>query len=249
MSQRIRLDQMLVERGLSPSRARARDSILRGCISVDGIKVTKQGLRVSAQSRIEITDKAQNYVSRAALKLKAALEHFKLEVSGKTALDIGASTGGFTQVLLEAGAEHVIAVDVGSGQLVQLLRDNRRVTNMENLNARALSAEHLVGRTVNIVVSDVSFVSLTIALPPALHLAEAGAFAVLLVKPQFEVGKDNIGKGGLVRPEVDLEALLETMKDWLQSQKSWRVIGTMESPVKGGDGNREFLLVGCKDLA
>lgn len=240
---------MLVERGLSPSRARARDSILRGCISVDGTLVTKQGLRVSAQSRIDIVDEAQNYVSRAALKLKAALDTFELDVTGKTALDIGASTGGFTQILLEAGAKHVIAVDVGSGQLVQLLRDDRRVTNLENLNARALDQTHLEARAIHIVVSDVSFVSLTIALPPALNLAEAGALAVLLVKPQFEVGKDNIGKGGLVRPEVDLEALLETMKDWLHSQKGWRVIGTMESPVKGGDGNREFLLVGCKDLA
>lgn len=240
---------MLVERGLSPSRARARDSILRGCVSVDGTLSTKQGLRVSAQSRIEIRDEAQHYVSRAALKLKAALEAFGLEVAGKTALDIGASTGGFTQVLLEAGADHVIAVDVGSGQLVPLLREDRRVTNLENLNARVLNVDHLAGRTINIVVSDVSFVSLTLALPPALSLATDGAFAVLLVKPQFEVGKDNIGKGGLVRADVDLEALLETIKNWLLSQKGWRVIGAMDSPVKGGDGNREFLLVGCKDLA
>jgi len=183
MATRIRLDQMLVEKGFSPSRARARDSILRGCVTVDGILAQKHGQRVSAQSLIAVQDEAQHYVSRAALKLKAAIKQFDLEVSGKTALDIGASTGGFTQVLLEAGADHVVAVDVGSGQLAQELRGSSKVTNHENLNARNLAEEHLDSRAVDIVVSDVSFVSLKIALPPALTLAEPEALAVLLIKP------------------------------------------------------------------
>lgn len=247
MTTRIRLDHMLVEKGLSPSRARARDSILRGCVYVDGVLAQKHGLRVSAQSLITIDDEAQHYVSRAALKLKAALEHFDLKIDGKTALDIGASTGGFTQVLLEAGAEHVVAVDVGSGQLAERLRGSNKITNLENLNARSLSKEHFPDHKINIVVSDVSFVSLKLALPPALTLAETNALAVLLIKPQFEVGKDNIGKGGLVRPDVDLDAVVDDMVTWFEALDGWRMIGTMQSPVKGGDGNQEFLLVGCKD--
>lgn len=247
MVTRIRLDQMLVEKGLYPSRARARDSILRGCVTVDGILAQKHGQRVSAQSVIAVQDEAQHYVSRAALKLKAAIKQFDLEISGKTALDIGASTGGFTQVLLEAGAEHVVAVDVGSGQLVEELRRSSKVTNHENLNARNLAKEHLNGHAIDVVVSDVSFVSLKIALPPALDLANPNALAVLLIKPQFEVGKDNIGKGGLVRPEVDLDALVQEMTTWFETQNGWRTIGTMDSPVKGGDGNREYLLVGRRD--
>lgn len=244
-SQRARLDQLLVDTGAFASRSRARDAILRGAVRVAGQAASKPGQMVPSDSAIDIDDPARNYVSRAALKLKTALEHFNLSPKSRTALDIGASTGGFTQVLLEEGAAHAIAVDVGHGQMDAGLAADPRVTNIEGLNARDLDLVHLAGQHPQFIVSDVSFISLKLALPPALSLAAPGAEAVLLVKPQFEVGRGKIGKGGLVAQD-DAESCSRDLARWLSDQPGWQVLGLHPSPISGGDGNAEFLLAGRK---
>ncbi|MEF2070430.1 TlyA family RNA methyltransferase [Consotaella sp. CSK11QG-6] len=244
---RLRLDQILAERGLVGSRARARDTILRGHVRVDGAVATKPGQLVASDAAIVLDDPAGSYVSRAALKLQAALDGFGIEVAGRTALDVGASTGGFTQVLLQRGAAHVVAIDVGHGQLDADIEADPRVTAIEGLNARNLAREHLGGRAIERLVSDVSFISLKLALPPALALAEAGAIAVLLVKPQFEAGRAALGKGGLLRDPADGPRVAEDLRVWLDGQPGWRATGLMPSPITGGDGNAEFLLAGIKD--
>ena len=243
----LRLDQLLVELGLFATRSRARDAIQRGTVKVDGKPVTKPGQTVPRAAKISVDDPASAYVSRAALKLIAALDHFDLDVKGRTALDIGASTGGFTQVLLERGAAHVLAIDVGHDQLHETLRADPRVTNKEGLNARALELSHLDGREIDCVVSDVSFISLKLALPPALALAQKGAICALLVKPQFEAGREAIGKGGILRDPKDGERIAEELRSWLETQAGWRALGLCPSPIEGGDGNREYLLAGKKD--
>lgn len=242
---KLRLDQLLVERGLAESRARARDAILRGHVHADGRMAAKPGLMVSQDAALSIDDPAQGYVSRAALKLIGGLDAFAIDVAGRHCLDIGASTGGFTQVLLERGAAGVDAIDVGHGQLHASLAGDPRVRSLEGLNARALERQHL-SKAPQILVSDVSFISLKLALPPALELAEAGARALLLVKPQFEAGKGRIGKGGLVAPDV-AETVAHEIRDWLAAQDHWRVIGMVPSPIKGGDGNTEYLLAATKE--
>ncbi|UWL60159.1 TlyA family RNA methyltransferase [Brucella pseudintermedia] len=243
----LRLDQLLVELELFATRSRARDAIQRGTVKVDGKPVTKPGQTVPRAAKISVDDPASAYVSRAALKLIAALDHFDLDVKGRTALDIGASTGGFTQVLLERGAAHVLAIDVGHDQLHETLRADPRVTNKEGLNARALELSHLDGREIDCVVSDVSFISLKLALPPALAFAQKGAICALLVKPQFEAGREAIGKGGILRDPKDGERIAEELRSWLETQAGWRALGLCPSPIEGGDGNREYLLAGKKD--
>lgn len=243
---RDRLDQVLVRRGLYDSRSRARDAIARGAVLVDGRAITKPGTPVSANAAISLSDPAREYVSRAALKLKAGLAAFGFDPAGRTALDIGASTGGFTQVLLEAGAAHVIAVDVGHGQLHPSLGGDERVTSLEGLNARDLIARDLDGREIGALVSDVSFISLRLALPPALGLASPGAFAVLLVKPQFEAGRAAIGKGGLLKDPALGPVIAQELAEWLGTQPGWRASGPIPSPIEGGDGNQEFLIGAVK---
>ncbi|MGY6708656.1 MAG: TlyA family RNA methyltransferase [Rhizobiaceae bacterium] len=242
----LRLDELLVARGLSPSRSRARDAILRGTVKVDGRTETKPGRAVADDAPIEMDDPAGRYVSRAALKLVHALDSFGIDVTGARALDIGASTGGFTQVLLERGAAQVTAIDVGHGQLHPTLADDRRVTAIEGLNARDLAAAHLPNGKPDLIVSDVSFISLKLALPPALGLAAPGARGVFLVKPQFEAGREAIGKGGLLRDPADAERVAEELRLWLDAFAGWRATGLVPSPIEGGDGNREFLLMGDK---
>jgi 23S rRNA (cytidine1920-2'-O)/16S rRNA (cytidine1409-2'-O)-methyltransferase len=215
--------------------------VLRGTVKVDGQRAAKPSQTVGANNVLTIEDAAQGYVSRAALKLKYGLTQFAISAAAKNCLDIGASTGGFTQVLLEEGAAHVTAIDVGHGQMQV---HDPRVTLIEGLNARDLSTEHL-DRPINLVVCDVSFISLKLALPAALDLAEEGAMLVALVKPQFEAGKDAIGKGGLVTdPEVH-ERVCAEVTEFLRRQ-GWRVLGLTASPVDGGDGNREFLVAAGK---
>ncbi|KQZ94069.1 hemolysin [Mesorhizobium sp. Root157] len=245
-SARQRLDELLVSRGLFASRSRARDAIERGTVSVEGAIMRKAGQGVSCDVAIAVDDPAQAYVSRAALKLIAGLEHFRFDALGCEALDIGASTGGFTQVLLERGAAHVSAIDVGHGQIHEKIAADPRVTSIEGLNARDLTVADLGGRMPDFIVSDVSFISLKLALPPALALAETGARAVLLVKPQFEAGKDAIGKGGLLKNPDDGDRVAEELRAWLDAMPGWRAIGFCPSPIEGGDGNREFLLAGEK---
>ncbi|MEN0001679.1 MAG: TlyA family RNA methyltransferase [Pseudomonadota bacterium] len=242
----IRLDQLLVDRGTYETRARARDAIKRGCVAVDGKAVTKPGAMTASDAAIDLDDPAQPYVSRAALKLISALDRFDLDPVGQICVDIGASTGGFSQVLLERGAAKVFAVDVGHGQLAPQLDAHEQLVNLERLNARDLKPEHLGGEAPTFIVSDVSFISLKLALPPALSLADAGARCVLLVKPQFEVGRDKIGKNGLVDPAV-ATACSESMITWLDGLEGWQTIGLAPSPITGGDGNHEFLLAGVKN--
>jgi 23S rRNA (cytidine1920-2'-O)/16S rRNA (cytidine1409-2'-O)-methyltransferase len=244
---KLRLDDLLVARGLFPTRSRARDAIARGTVTVDGARAAKPGQSVPADAVVEVNDPAQLYVSRAALKLLAGLDHFGLDPAGAEALDIGASTGGFTQVLLERGAAHVTAIDVGHGQIHPTLNADPRVTSIEGFNARDLTAEDLGGRQPEFVVSDVSFISLTLALPPALALAKPEAVGLFLVKPQFEAGREAIGKGGLLKNPEDGPLVAARLSAWLGSVPGWRVLGLTASPIEGGDGNREFLLAGIKD--
>ncbi|ESX07349.1 TlyA family RNA methyltransferase [Mesorhizobium sp. M0179] len=246
-STRQRLDEMLVQRGLFASRSRARDAVERGTVMVDGVVARKPGQTVLPRCLIVIDDPAQGYVSRAALKLIAGLDHFSLDPAGSEALDIGASTGGFTQVLLERGAAHVTAIDVGHGQMHPGVSSDPRVTVIEGLNARELAAADLGGRIPDFIVSDVSFISLKLAMPPALALARDGARAVFLVKPQFEAGREAIGKGGLLKDPYDAARVAGLLQEWLEGVPGWRTLGLHMSPIEGGDGNREFLLAGIKD--
>lgn len=247
LDKNLRLDQLLVERKFFATRSRARDAIQRGTVQVDGKIITKPGQSFARDVTISVDDPASRYVSRAALKLVRALDHFDLDAAGRTALDIGASTGGFTQVLLDRGASHVIAIDVGHDQLHESLRNDSRVTNKEGINARALELGDLDGREVDCVVSDVSFISLKLALPPALAFAQKGAICALLVKPQFEAGREAIGKGGILRDASQGERIAEELETWLNNLPDWRALGICPSPIEGGDGNREYLLAGKKD--
>ena len=246
MPERLRLDTLLVEKNFFSTRSRARDAIARGTVTINGVVVKKAGQAVLESADIGVFDPAQHYVSRAALKLIAALSYFPVKTEGVTALDIGASTGGFTEVLLEKGASHVIAVDVGHGQLHPSLIGHPAITLYEGLNARDLEKAHLKNRQVQLVVSDVSFISLKLALPPALSLAESGAQAVLLVKPQFEIGREGLGRGGIVKDPSRAESVARELFNWLDGLDNWRAKGLIASPIEGGDGNREYLLFGEK---
>ena len=246
-SARFRLDEALVIRGLCPSRSRARDAVLRGAVTVNGTTAAKPAQPVGPGDALSLADPAQGYVSRAALKLIAGLDHFSLSVEGLEALDIGSSTGGFVQVLLGRGAAHVTGIEVGHGQLHQSLGADLRVTNLEGLNARDLAPDYLRGRHIRFVTSDVSFISLKLALPPALGIAETGAHCLLLVKPQFEAGREAVGKGGLLRDLHDGARIADELFEWLDAQPGWRSLGHCPSPIEGGDGNREYLLAGVKD--
>ncbi|MEW5421503.1 TlyA family RNA methyltransferase [Amorphus sp. 3PC139-8] len=236
----MRLDQALAERGLARSRAAARDAILRGAVSVDGKAVSRPSAKVAPDAEIVVDDPAGGYVSRGALKLIAALDAFAIDPAGAEALDLGASTGGFTQVLLERGADRVTAVDVGHGQLAPEIAADPRVVAIEGLNVRELTADRLAAAP-SLIVADLSFISLTRALGPALALAAPGATLAALVKPQFEVGRDGVGKGGIVRDEARVEAALVAVRAFV-TEAGWQVIGLIASPIAGGDGNREYLI-------
>ncbi|HVY43989.1 MAG TPA: TlyA family RNA methyltransferase [Hyphomicrobiaceae bacterium] len=242
----IRLDLALVRRGLAASRSQARDLIVRGSVTVDNVQVLKPGMMVGDWTAIGIAAGAAGWVSRGAVKLLAALDKFEFEVDGRTALDIGASTGGFTQVLLKRGAARVYAVDVGRGQLHPTIADDPRVVQREATDARSLTAV-VVTEPVRAIVADVSFISLTKALPAALALAAPGCWLIGLVKPQFEAGPAAIGKGGIVRDAADRARALRMVRDWLAAQPGWRIVGDMASPITGGSGNEEFLVGAVRD--
>jgi 23S rRNA (cytidine1920-2'-O)/16S rRNA (cytidine1409-2'-O)-methyltransferase len=237
----MRLDQTLVARGLVPSRARAQDLIRRGFVRVAGVICEKPAFDVRGEAAIEISAGAPAYVSRGAEKLAAALDRFGFDPAGSVALDVGASTGGFTEVLLERGATRVYAVDVGSVQLHSRLKSDPRVVAFENCDARALSRE-IVREPIGAIVADVSFISVTKALAAALKLANAGAWLVVLVKPQFEVGREHVGGGGIVRDETARRRALESVSAWLGEQPGWTIAGEMTSPILGGSGNVEYLI-------
>jgi len=239
-----RADKFLVEHGYAASRAEAQAAIHAGNVWVDGTLVGRSSQLIVADA-VVIYEKSHPYVSRGALKLVAALERFGLSPSGLTCIDVGASTGGFTQALLERGAAKVYAVDVGHGQMRGELTSDPRVVVLEGVNARDLNAVH-VPDAADAIVVDVSFISLRLVLPAALNLARSGAWLVVLVKPQFEVGRENVGKGGIVKDEAARDHALKDIVDWLGAQRGWTVEGQMDSPVAGGDGNREFLVAARK---
>lgn len=244
---KTRLDKLLFERGLVASRARAQSLILAGKVLVNGQKIEKAGTNIEEDSEIRLLGEDLKYVSRGGLKLEKAIEYWKIPVSGKLCLDIGASTGGFTDCLLQHGATGVIAVDTGHGQIDFRLRQNSRVKLLEKTNARYLMREQ-IGEFVDLIVIDVSFISATLVLPAVIgagfseSLSERnGRQLIVLVKPQFEAGKENVGKGGIVRDEAVQKAAVEKVRESLVSLGAQQT-DVIESPILGAEGNREFLL-------
>jgi 23S rRNA (cytidine1920-2'-O)/16S rRNA (cytidine1409-2'-O)-methyltransferase len=236
-----RLDLELVQRGLAKSRARAQELIKEGRVETDGKPATKPTQKVFFETTIAVNNPEIEWVGRGAQKLLAALFNFDIKPFGMVAADIGASTGGFCQVLLQFDIKKIYAVDVGHGQLDPLIANDPKVINLEKTNARDLGSD-LIPDPLDLVVADVSFISLKKALPAALSLCNPGATLLALVKPQFEVGKGNVGKGGIVR-DLDLVAgIPEDIELWINKIPGWRSLGIIDSPITGSDGNHEFLL-------
>jgi 23S rRNA (cytidine1920-2'-O)/16S rRNA (cytidine1409-2'-O)-methyltransferase len=242
---KTRLDLLLVERGLASSRERARALILAGRVLVREQKIDKPGTSVAADAEIRLLGEDQPYVSRGGLKLAAALDHWKIAAHGRACLDVGASTGGFTDCLLQHGAAHVTAVDTGFGQIAMKLRNDPRVTPLERTNARFLEPGSLAaGKAASepaLLVVDVSFISATLVIPAVLAAAPSLRQAVVLVKPQFEAGREYVGKGGIVRSPEAHQLAVAKVADCMQSL-GWEVVGTIPSPITGAEGNQEFLL-------
>jgi 23S rRNA (cytidine1920-2'-O)/16S rRNA (cytidine1409-2'-O)-methyltransferase len=237
---KTRLDRLLVETGLAPTRSRAADLVRRGCVKVGGKPQLKPGALVAPDAELALSPEACLYVSRGGEKLEAALDEFGFDPKGRVALDIGASTGGFSDVLIARGAAKVYAVDVGSGQLHAKLRVNPKVISLEGTDARTLDRS-LIREEVTAIVADVSFISLTSALPAALRLAAPRAWLVALVKPQFEAGRPAVGKGGIVRKPAERKKSVEKIRGFIE-KAGWTVIGEIASPILGGSGNEEFLI-------
>lgn len=241
-----RLDKLLVERGLAASRERAQALILAGKVLVNEQKQDKAGAQVADESVIRLLGGDLKYVSRGGLKLEHALEHWNIPVTGKVCVDIGASTGGFTDCLLQHGAARVIAVDTGYGQMDFKLRQDSRVRLLEKTNARYLTHETL-GEFADFMAMDVSFISATLVLPAVIHAVfpseRSGRRIVVLVKPQFEAGREHVGKGGIVRDPDAQKAAVDKVEHAL-TDLGTKLIGTIDSPILGAEGNREFLLLG-----
>jgi 23S rRNA (cytidine1920-2'-O)/16S rRNA (cytidine1409-2'-O)-methyltransferase len=234
-----RLDMEMARRGLALSREKAQRLIMAGRVRVNSRPAAKPDLRVNAATPIAVVGDAAEYASRGAYKLLAALDHFALDVGGRLALDVGASTGGFTDVLLQRGAAHVIALDVGYGQLAEHLRTDQRVTVMDRTNIRYVSAVALP-YSPELVVADTSFISLRLVLPAIVKIIPEIADIIVLIKPQFEVGKGKVGKGGIVRDPAIRQQAVEGVLDVAQTL-GLDAVGTIESPIQGAAGNREFL--------
>lgn len=243
---KVRVDQALVDRGLAESRSRAQALILAGLVFADTRRIDKAGDTIPESQPLHVKGQDHPWVSRGGLKLVKGLDHFGIDPTGFTAIDVGASTGGFTDVLLARGAARVYAVDVGHGQLAWKLREHPRVTVLEKTNARHLTAE-IIADPADIVVCDASFIGLETVLPAAMGLTRPGAFLLALIKPQFEVGKGRVGKGGVVRePELHRE-VCDRIQAWLAARPGWTVLGVTESPITGPEGNKEFLIGGRRD--
>ncbi len=245
---KIRLDKLLLERGLTTSRERAQSLILAGQVLVGGQKIEKAGTTVDAEAEIRLLGEDLKYVGRGGLKLEKALEHWHIDVTGKVCLDVGASTGGFTDCLLQHGASRVIAVDTGHGQIDFRLRQDKRVRLLEKTNARYLTRDHL-GEFVDFVAMDVSFISATMVLHAVIGAAfpesaaeRSGRQMVVLVKPQFEVGREQVGKGGIVRDPAAQLGAVEKVRQALLALNCART-DVIDSPILGAEGNREFLLL------
>lgn len=237
-----RIDLLLVKKGLAPTRTRARTLIMAGVVFVDSTRVDKAGIIVKEDAEILVKDSTLGYVSRGGIKLEAALKEFRIDVSDKVALDIGVSTGGFTDCLLKHGAKKVYAVDVGYGQLDWKLRQDPRVVVKERINARYLKSED-IGELVDVCTIDVSFISLTKVIPPVSKILKPSGILIALIKPQFEVGKGEVGKGGIVRDEKKHREVVSRITNFLE-ELNFKVLGVIPSPILGADGNKEFLVAG-----
>jgi 23S rRNA (cytidine1920-2'-O)/16S rRNA (cytidine1409-2'-O)-methyltransferase len=235
-----RIDQLLVARGLAESRTRAQALVMAGLVYIGEQKADKPGQQVKEDADVTVRGKDHPWVSRGGIKLAHAIEHFALDPAGAVAMDIGSSTGGFTDVLLSMGAEHVFAVDSGTNQLAWKLRQDPRVTVLEQTSARILTGEQ-IDRPCNWVVCDASFISLAKVLEIPLKLASPECRLVALIKPQFEVGKGEVGKGGVVREPALHQRVCDDVRDWLESE-GWDIQGIVESPITGPEGNVEFLI-------
>ena len=244
MADRSRLDLLLVEKGMVESRQRAVALILAGKVRVDGYRASKAGQRVGVDAKVELVDQDGTYVSRGGLKLASALDSFSVEVAHLVAMDVGASTGGFTDCLLQRGAEKVYAIDVGYGQLAWQLRQDSRVVILERCNVRYLTSEH-VPELVNLAVIDTSFISLTKVIPRVLQFVRGGGRLLALIKPQFEVGRDLVGKGGVVRDSELHRQVVKKIEKFCESQ-GMEVRGVKESSLLGPKGNREFFIYAVK---
>jgi len=240
---KVRADVLVVEQGLAPTRSKAQALILAGVVvTLQGRRIEKAGMALEPHVELRLKGQPIPFVSRGGLKLEGALERFQVDPSGRTCMDVGASTGGFTDCLLQKGATKVYAVDVGSNQLAWSLRSDSRVISLEKTNIRTMPPE-TIGERVSIIVADVSFISLELILEPAFAVAEPGCEVVMLVKPQFEVGRAEVGKGGIVRNEEArqgaIEKIVNLFKDLNLGRVEW-----MDSPITGAKGNREFLIYG-----
>lgn len=234
-----RLDQLLVARGYCESREKGKRLILAGEVLVNDVPVTKAGQLVPDDAELRVKQPPK-FVSRGGFKLEGALDRFGIDVHGSVCLDVGSSTGGFTDCLLQRGAAKVFAFDVGTNQLVWKLRNDPRVVSREKINVRHLKADD-VGEMVDLVVADVSFISLTLVLPPAFEVLKSGGQAVVLIKPQFELSRDEVGKGGIVRePALHVKACAR-IESFVKARPGWQWRGLVESSIQGTDGNREFL--------
>ena len=236
----VRADQLLVSRGLAESRTRAQALIMAGAVFSGQKKLAKAGDMLAEDAPLEVRGKDHPWVSRGGIKLDHALTHFGFDVTGAVALDVGSSTGGFTDVLLTRGAAKVYAVDVGTNQLAWKLRQDPRVVVLEQVNARYLTVEQ-VPESVDVVVCDASFIGLAKVLEAPLTLAKTGAKLIALVKPQFEAGRDEVGKGGVIRDPAVHQRVCAEAAEWVAA-RGWRVLGLIESPITGPEGNVEFLL-------
>lgn len=241
---KARLDTLLVDRGITSSRERARALILAGSVLVGGETVSKAGAMFAPDAEISIRGEDNPYVSRGGLKLRGALDAFRLDVAGVTAIDVGASTGGFTDCLLQAGAAKVYAVDVGYGQLAWKLRQNPRVVNLERTNIRFFNGSGITDR-LDIAVIDASFISLKLVVPAVIRLIGKGALVLALIKPQFEAGREEVGKKGVVRDPAVHARVVAGMEAFFRSL-SLEVKGVIESPLLGPEGNREFFIFAKK---
>lgn len=240
-----RVDKLLVDRGLVESRSKAQALIMAGLVYVGTQRIDKPGQTLPPDCELFLKGQDHPWVSRGGLKLAKALQHFAIDPTGMVGADIGASTGGFTDVLLSLGAAKVYAVDVGHGQLAWKLRNDPRVVVLEKVNARHLTAAEIPD-PLDIVVCDASFIGLQTVLPAALALTKPAAFAVALIKPQFEVGPGQVGKGGVVRDPELHQAVVERITAWFANLQGWSVIGVTESPILGPEGNKEFLIAACR---
>lgn len=245
MPAKQRLDQLLVARGLAESRTRAQALVMAGLVFSGETKLAKAGQQLPEDALLEVRGRDHPWVSRGGIKLAHALEHFALDPSGAVAMDVGSSTGGFTDVLLQNGAEHVFAVDSGTNQLAWKLRQDPRVTVLEQTSARILTRKQ-IDRECNWVVCDASFISLAKVLERPLQLVAGECRLVALIKPQFEVGREEVGKGGVVRDPALHARVCDDVRAWLEGA-GWAVQGIVESPITGPEGNVEFLISAARN--